>query len=155
MKILALLLCLLLIPFPGEYEVQAKTPEERVATGELARWYGKDGKVYYYKVRKPGRYNESGRDRTKLNKGMSSKGHGLRLVWREEVRKGRTYKVFEYVVDLPGFYTAPGDTPCDRGSMRKNGKGVAIPITNVNQLRPMMGGTNSVFDSNGRFLIIR
>ena len=82
----------------------------------------------------------------------SKRGHFVSVSYHEEVKRGRVYKVFDYTMKLPCFFTAPGNSPCNRGAMRKKGKGRVIPITNPEQLENVIPKQDPIYDSSGRFL---
>ena len=77
------------------------------------------------------------------NDALSSKGHFISIKGYKDHKTGKIH--YKYTISLPCFYTAPGNSPCDRGSMSRNGKGRIIPLMK----RP---NTGPIFDSTGRFI---
>ena len=73
----------------------------------------------------------------------SKKGHYIAIHKFKETKRGKPFTRFEFEINLPCFYTAPGNSPCDRGSMRKNGRGISIPIRSPEQVKVFgLGGRN-------------
>jgi len=87
------------------------------------------------------------------NADWKDKGYGIKVHKSHEMRNGKLFTRYDYTINLPCFYTAPGNTPCTRGSMRKNGRGTTIPINSAKQLQNAIPKANPVFDSSGRYLL--
>jgi hypothetical protein len=69
-----------------------------------------------------------------MNQSIVRHGSGLGLVNVGTTQNGAN--IYDWVVDLPCFYSAPGDTPCDRGSMSKKRNGVGHS-RNMKQMGPL------------------
>lgn len=57
------------------------------------------------------------------NTTLSSQGYGVKVHKFIEVRNGRPFTVYKYTLDMPCFYTAPKNTPCDRGTFHRKNHG--------------------------------
>lgn len=49
------------------------------------------------------------------NDSLSKQGYGVKVHRFKETRNGKPFIRFDYTINMPCFFTAPENTPCDRG----------------------------------------